>query len=67
MPNDLIPPLPSEVETILSKDRLTVADVAALKRHLDTDLLCLSWPTTARMLLRRFIEREDARATFGAR
>jgi hypothetical protein len=63
MPNDLLPPLPSEVEAILSKDRLTVADVAVLSRHLDTTPLCLSWPSSARMLVRRFIERESDRAT----
>lgn len=62
MPNDL-PPLPSEVEIILSRDRLTVADIATLYRHLDHDPLCLSWPSSARMLLRRLVEREDNRVT----
>lgn len=65
MPNDLIPPLPSEVEAVLSKARLTHADVAVLTRHLDTTPLCLSWPSAARMLVRRFIEREANRATNG--
>ena len=47
MPTADLPPLPSEVEAALSKDRLTVADVAVLYRHLDTTPLCLSWPSAA--------------------
>jgi len=63
MPTADLPPLPSEVEAVFAKARLTVADVAVLYRYLDHDPLCLSWPSSARMFLRRFIEREANRAS----